>query len=362
MPLDEGTTALLDAVTDLVAKVERDLKAALQAEIDARHSVQAELSDEILRVVEQAQRNVSDLRLFVSQVADELRGRLSPVEAGVDLVRAVAADLDTVREEVRESLAEREAATLSSFANIGERLDAANADAQTMIGQAVLGVEKAAEAIVRLAQRVDERTREHEELSAKADRRHDELRTMADELRVEQAALRAMLGGLESRQTQEVVAAGLSMIREDRLDLDEGIFAARRRFEAMTAMLEERLASIKDGEPGPAGEPGPEGQPGRDGADGATGELRGLYDEHAEYRRLDRVSLNGSEWIARRDDPGPLPGDGWMLGAQGKRGKPGISIESAAVDGYAMVFELSNGKTLRADLRAMFERYDEERG
>jgi hypothetical protein len=35
------------------------------------------------------------------------------------------------------------------------------------------------------------------------------------------------------------------------------------------------------------------------------------------------VAFNGSEWRAMVDDPGPLPGPGWMLGAKGARGKRG---------------------------------------
>jgi hypothetical protein len=54
------------------------------------------------------------------------------------------------------------------------------------------------------------------------------------------------------------------------------------------------------------------------------GEARGLYDPDAEYRAMDVVSFNGSEWRAKQDAPGPLPGEGWMLSAsRGKRGDRG---------------------------------------
>jgi hypothetical protein len=161
------------------------------------------------------------------------------------------------------------------------------------------------------------------------------------------------------------VPAILDSLRGERLDLDEKLFAATKRFDRLSAALEERLAELKDGEPGPPGadgEPGPEGPPGRDGADGVTGEPRGKYDPAETYGKFDRVSFNGSEWIARQDDPGPLPGDGWMLGAQGKRGRPGVGIQSLSVKNYAVVMELDNGKTVTCDLRGMFERYHEERG
>ena len=107
------------------------------------------------------------------------------------------------------------------------------------------------------------------------------------------------------------------------------------------------------GERGMVGERGAMGDPGRDGRDGRPGEMgergldgpagpvgamgdrgpsgepayggsaRGLYGATETYRAMDVVSYNGSEWRAVRDDPGELPGDGWMLGAKGSRGKPG---------------------------------------
>ena len=107
------------------------------------------------------------------------------------------------------------------------------------------------------------------------------------------------------------------------------------------------------GERGMVGERGAMGDPGRDGRDGRPGEMGergldgpagpmgemgergpigepaypgracGLYSATEAYRAMDVVSHNGSEWRAVRDDPGELPGDGWMLGAKGSRGKPG---------------------------------------
>jgi integrin beta 3 len=155
--------------------------------------------------------------------------------------------------------------------------------------------------------------------------------------------------------TEKVAAAALEKLREDRLELDEKLFAATRRFERLSAELEERLASITEGPPGP------EGTPGRDGADGVTGEARGQYDASETYGKHDRVASNGSEWIAKYDNPGPLPGEGWMLGAQGKKGRPGVGIQRAVTKGYALVLETTDGKAMTLDLRSMFERYDEER-
>jgi hypothetical protein len=44
-------------------------------------------------------------------------------------------------------------------------------------------------------------------------------------------------------------------------------------------------------------------------------------------KKLDIVALNYGAFIARQDDPGPCPGDGWQLtcsrGRAGERGAPG---------------------------------------
>jgi len=63
---------------------------------------------------------------------------------------------------------------------------------------------------------------------------------------------------------------------------------------------------------------------GRAGADGRSMIVRGTWGETEAYRALDVVALNGAAFVARRDDPGVCPGDGWqMIAAQGKRGIPG---------------------------------------
>jgi len=63
---------------------------------------------------------------------------------------------------------------------------------------------------------------------------------------------------------------------------------------------------------------------GADGVDGRSIEIRGLWSEADAYSKLDAVTLNGGMFIARRDNPGPCPGDGWQLTAsQGRTGKPG---------------------------------------
>ncbi|MDI6026727.1 hypothetical protein QBK99_11045 [Corticibacterium sp. UT-5YL-CI-8] len=66
------------------------------------------------------------------------------------------------------------------------------------------------------------------------------------------------------------------------------------------------------------------GADGRDGEDGRSFDVRGTWLEINQYRAMDVVALNGASFVAKRDEPGPCPGDGWQLIAgQGKRGLPG---------------------------------------
>lgn len=83
-----------------------------------------------------------------------------------------------------------------------------------------------------------------------------------------------------------------------------------------------RLAEVRDGEPGPPGAdstvPGPAGE------DGKSYEPRGTWSAEASYARLDVVALDGSSFIALRDDPGACPGAGWQsLSLRGRAGQPG---------------------------------------
>lgn len=127
-----------------------------------------------------------------------------------------------------------------------------------------------------------------------------------------------------------------------------------------------------EGSPGPAGPPGPVGPA---GADAYPGQARGLWDATAIYRCLDVVAHNGSEWRALRDNPGPLPGDGWMLGAKGmrgdkgerggkgekgERGPPGPVPDTLTLEGWSIVMSYPGGRRLACDLRPLFVRYAEE--
>jgi hypothetical protein len=67
---------------------------------------------------------------------------------------------------------------------------------------------------------------------------------------------------------------------------------------------------------------------------------RGAYDEHADYRCLDVIMVDGSSFVALKDAPGPCPGADWQLlasrgsrgdrGLQGERGLPGPKGDAGA--------------------------------
>ncbi len=60
------------------------------------------------------------------------------------------------------------------------------------------------------------------------------------------------------------------------------------------------------------------------GRDAPMPVISGTYREGESYSYLNIVALGGSSFIARTDDPGPCPGEGWQLIASaGKPGRPG---------------------------------------
>jgi hypothetical protein len=110
--------------------------------------------------------------------------------------------------------------------------------------------------------------------------------------------------------------------------------------------------------------------------------VRGTYSADAHYQELDIVALGGGSFIARKDDPGSCPGEGWqsltMPGKKGDKGPPGPRGEKGAkgeqgpsgsiiaaweIDqtNYrvrAVMSDGSNGGTL--DLRGLFEQFHSE--
>lgn len=108
---------------------------------------------------------------------------------------------------------------------------------------------------------------------------------------------------------------------------------------------------------------------GAPGKDADEIEITGTFDVTRAYRRLNVVALNGGSFIAKRDDPGPCPGDGWQLVAsQGTRGKPGEavkgdpgrpgpSVRSIEVDDQGMLtLTNADGTEARCDLYPLLAR------
>jgi hypothetical protein len=120
------------------------------------------------------------------------------------------------------------------------------------------------------------------------------------------------------------------------------------------------------------------------GQDGITPTIRGTYDPASIYTRLDIVALNGSSFLARKDQPGPCPGADWQLiasagkpgkqGARGERGEPGSKGEPGAPaptilawkvdrERYTVTPIMSDASEVPAiEMRALFEQFHGERG
>ena len=125
------------------------------------------------------------------------------------------------------------------------------------------------------------------------------------------------------------VVAGLATLHEKTDALHDKADAARAVSISLREAIDEYgnvIRLMPAPERGPIGEPGPPGERGEKGDSGEPGyggRACGLYNAAEAYRAMDVVSFNGSEWRAIVDDPGVLPGPGWMLGAKGSRGKRG---------------------------------------
>lgn len=70
----------------------------------------------------------------------------------------------------------------------------------------------------------------------------------------------------------------------------------------------------------------------RAGAQGLSVSIEGTFDPaRGDYRALSIVALNGGSFVAKHDNPGLCPGDGWQLLAS--RGKPGKEGERGPAGG-----------------------------
>jgi hypothetical protein len=115
--------------------------------------------------------------------------------------------------------------------------------------------------------------------------------------------------------------------------------------------------------------------------------FRGAYRLSERYARSDVVMLGGSSFIARQDDPGECPNEHWALlagvgrrgarGPQGERGRDGAKGERGSdaapsplivewkfvPDTYTVIAVMDDGRvSAPLDLRAVFEKYNSERG
>jgi hypothetical protein len=107
--------------------------------------------------------------------------------------------------------------------------------------------------------------------------------------------------------------------------------------------------------------------------------VKGTFDPHERYRALDIVAKDGGSFVARKDDPGPCPGEGWqsittrgqrgVAGERGERGPAGPIGPAAPkhigwqVDAanYSVVGLLSDGtQTAPLDLRPLFQQFQDE--
>jgi hypothetical protein len=106
--------------------------------------------------------------------------------------------------------------------------------------------------------------------------------------------------------------------------------------------------------------------------------VRSTFSEAARYEYLDVVAVNGSSFIARADNPGECPGEGWQLlasagrrgargfmGPKGERGEPGESATAGPgfkafhlnQETYMLSMIMTDGRIHAMSLRGLFEQF-----
>ena len=109
----------------------------------------------------------------------------------------------------------------------------------------------------------------------------------------------------------------------------------------------------------------------------------GTFNPETKYKKLAIVASNGGSFIARTDDPGPCPGEGWQLiarqgqrgiagerGERGERGLPGdpgkpIVIRSWEINREKFIATPLMSDGLRGpplELRGLFEQFQNDVG
>jgi hypothetical protein len=121
------------------------------------------------------------------------------------------------------------------------------------------------------------------------------------------------------------------------------------------------------------------------GRDARSPVVRGTYDATASYAALNIIACEGAAFIARHDNPGHCPGEGWQMisrqgarggtgergpqgpaGAKGEDGRPGakpVSIRSWKVDrarfvAVPLMSDGTEGPVL--EMRSLFEQFADE--
>lgn len=106
---------------------------------------------------------------------------------------------------------------------------------------------------------------------------------------------------------------------------------------------------------------------GKPGRDAEQIEVIGTYDAERSYSRLNIVALNGHAFMARKNEPGPCPGEDWQViamrgksgppgeagrqGEAGERGAPGPGLAALSIDGQGLLTARNaDGSMVECDL------------
>jgi len=114
------------------------------------------------------------------------------------------------------------------------------------------------------------------------------------------------------------------------------------------------------------------------GRDAITPTMRGTFNVYKKYAQLDVVEYDGASYVARRDNPGVCPGDGWQslsrsgrrgpageTGPRGKKGEKGEKGDAPEIVGWHLERETYRAFPVLADgkmgpelnLRPLFEQF-----